>query len=164
MKHRRRVFLVLVLLLLVGGLLLVPSIRWPVYGWLRGEVVYQGIPASWWERKIEESYVVLPTFGNLAEPEWLPPTRWTLVRPTSFWDLVQERLGLTTTTFTLEWPPPAGLPLLNGDPDALPMLLVLVESNNLRVRCLAISDSSKFNAPIPQLAHLTSHETTGISS
>ena len=37
MPKCRRLLLILVLMLLVGTLLLVPSVRWPIYGWLRGE-------------------------------------------------------------------------------------------------------------------------------
>jgi hypothetical protein len=36
MKHRWRLFLVLMLLLLVGGLVLVPVVHWRVIGWVSG--------------------------------------------------------------------------------------------------------------------------------
>src|SRR5271154_6264238 len=51
-KHRLRLCLVLLLLLLVSGLLLAPSVRWPIYGWLRGEAFYQGMPTSYWRSEI----------------------------------------------------------------------------------------------------------------
>jgi hypothetical protein len=41
MRKRWRLFLALGLLLLVGGLLLVPQVRWPVFGWLKGDAFYQ---------------------------------------------------------------------------------------------------------------------------
>jgi hypothetical protein len=30
----------------LSGLLLVPQVRWPIYGWLREEAFYQGRPTS----------------------------------------------------------------------------------------------------------------------
>ncbi len=42
MKRRRLLLVGLALLLLLSGLLLVRSMRWPIYGWLRGEAFYQG--------------------------------------------------------------------------------------------------------------------------
>jgi hypothetical protein len=48
MKRRWRLLLVLLLLLVLGGMLLLPSVRWPIYGWLRGEAFYQGMPTSYW--------------------------------------------------------------------------------------------------------------------
>ena len=47
-RRRWRLLLALTLLLLAGGLALVPGVRWPVYGWLRGEAFYQGRPTSYW--------------------------------------------------------------------------------------------------------------------
>lgn len=49
---RRRLLLILLLVLLLGSLLLVPSVRWPVYGWLRGEAFYKRIPVSWWKEEV----------------------------------------------------------------------------------------------------------------
>lgn len=37
MKHRWLPFQVLLLLLLAVATLLLPQVRWPIYGWLRGE-------------------------------------------------------------------------------------------------------------------------------
>ena len=48
-------FLALAFLLQVSGLLLIPSVRWPLHGWIRGEAFYQRMPTSWWEKEIEES-------------------------------------------------------------------------------------------------------------
>ena len=50
---RRRLVLVFLLLPLLGGLLLIPQVRWPVYGWLRGEAFYQGMPTSYWRGRIQ---------------------------------------------------------------------------------------------------------------
>jgi hypothetical protein len=52
---RCRLFLVLVLLLMVSGLLLLPQVRWPLYGWLRGEAFYQGMPTSYWSLECERA-------------------------------------------------------------------------------------------------------------
>src|SRR5579862_8031843 len=53
MKCRRLLMLLLLLLLLLVSLSLAPSVRWPVYGWLRGEAFYQGMPTSWWRGRIQ---------------------------------------------------------------------------------------------------------------
>lgn len=54
---RRRLLLILPLLLLVSGLLLVPSVRWPIYGRLRGEAFYKGMPTSYWHDRCPEYFV-----------------------------------------------------------------------------------------------------------
>jgi HEAT repeats len=54
MKRRRRRILVLLLLPLLCGLLLVPQVRWPMYGSLRGEAFYQGMPTSYWRHRIQQ--------------------------------------------------------------------------------------------------------------
>jgi hypothetical protein len=43
---RRCLLVILPLLLLLGGLLLVPSVRWPLYGWLRGVAFYTGMATT----------------------------------------------------------------------------------------------------------------------
>src|SRR5271163_2236778 len=53
---RRRLILILLPLLLLTSLLLVPSVRWPVYGWLRGEAFYRGMPTSYWSGEINRHY------------------------------------------------------------------------------------------------------------
>ena len=56
MLKRHRLMLVLGLLFLLGSPLLMPSVRWSVYGWLREEAFYQGMPTSWWASEIQESF------------------------------------------------------------------------------------------------------------
>ena len=81
---RRRLLLALALLLFVVGLLLVPSVRWPLYGWLRGEAFYQGMPTSYWHAEIVR-----------------------LNRSPSWMDYLLDRLGATArtviTSLTSKW-------------------------------------------------------------
>ncbi|OAI46022.1 hypothetical protein AYO44_12125 [Planctomycetaceae bacterium SCGC AG-212-F19] len=135
MNRHKRLFLVLLLLPVVGGLLLMPSVRWPVYGWLRGEVFYQGMPVSWWANEIESLY----------QPMWVPVsvsiirrTTWSVERHPSLWDKIRERLGLKNTAVPV-MDTTLGGPLVDGDADALPLLLALVRNPSPKVRRLAIS-------------------------
>jgi hypothetical protein len=127
MKRDRRIWLGLaMLLLLISGVLLVPSVRWPIYGWLRSEAFYQGMPTSWWGKEIEESYYLYVMPGG-AEI-WYGTPREPL------WDQLQRWLNLSTTPATVT----ADVPLLNGDPEALPVLLALVRAQDAKVRRVAI--------------------------
>src|SRR5262249_40577366 len=99
---RWRLWLVLVLLLLVAGLALVPQVRWPIYGWFRGEAFYQGMPTSWWAQEIRESYrpvavaeaIAVVVEGGPAANEMTAaepgPTEWWRERPSSTWDRVTQ--------------------------------------------------------------------------
>jgi hypothetical protein len=132
MKRRWLPWLPLVLLLLVGGLLLVPQVRWPAYGWLRGEAFYQGMPASWWEQEIDQTYVPL-----LVNPGWgQRPGGWFRLVPPSLWVQAEQWLHYgkrMTTTYMEE------APLLDGDSAALPLLLTLIRSRSAKVRQVAIA-------------------------
>lgn len=126
MRKRWRLCLVLMLLLLVSGLLLIPSVRWPVYGWFRGEAFYEGMPTSWWAKEIEESvycvWVEDPEYGGSSE-EWC-------VKPTaSLWQWLR---GIPVKDIGL------GSPLLMGDPHALPVLLELIRGDSAKGRRVAI--------------------------
>jgi len=94
MKHRWRLMAVFVLLLLTG-LLLVPQVRWPVYGWVRGEAFYQGMPTSWWNhevRRIDWDRIVIspaPILAQNSVPAWMPePIKWLWDPPMYGLDLV----------------------------------------------------------------------------
>lgn len=126
MKQKRRLLLVLASLLILSGLFLVPSVRWPVYGWLRGEAFYQGMPTSWWAGEVQES------FHELTAANW--PTIWSAdIRP-SFSDRVRQWLlgygrGDTWDTYSL----------LEGDSAALAILLELLRDESAKARRVAIS-------------------------
>lgn len=131
--QRRPLLLILLLLFLLGSLLLVPSVRWPVYGWLRGEAFYQGMPVSWWEEEIEARYEPF-TDSVSSAPAWL------IVETTS--PLLHEiKQQISPDTMSVPLPMtiiPVG-PLMEGDPDAIPVLLELLRSGSAKVRRLAIA-------------------------
>src|SRR5579862_9823503 len=131
---RCRLLLVLLLLLPLGGLLLVPSVRWPVYSWLRGEAFYQGMPASWWAEEIDANYIELPSIEFDAGI----PAMWAKLTPSSVYHKLGQRL--LPAIMSLDG---AGeiveVPLLPVDPDALPVLLALLRNQSAKVRRVAIS-------------------------
>ena len=136
MKHRRRLFLALAFLLQVSGLLLIPSVRWPLHGWMRGEAFYQRMPTSWWEKEIEESY--LPFLCTLNGDAVTGPTEWYLDTRPPYLESVLEQLktnqqGNLGSEFVTRGP------LLFGDLEALPVLLALVRGDSAKVRRVAVS-------------------------
>jgi hypothetical protein len=138
-------------LLLLCGLLLLPQVRWPVYGWLRGEAAYQGMPVSWWAREIEESYH--PSyFGKLLLDEPCPrPTDWEVTRPASLWDQLQQRLRPETTAMPVSDSIIGGGPLLDGDSTALPVLLSLIRNQSAKVRRVSIAGLLAQGKPQPEV-------------
>jgi hypothetical protein len=56
MKRHWRLSLHLFAILIAAGLFLLPSVRWPVIGWARGEAFYQGMPTSYWHNEIQTRY------------------------------------------------------------------------------------------------------------
>jgi hypothetical protein len=127
----------LVLLLLVTGLVLVPKVPWSVSGALRGEAFYRGMPVSWWEQEIDRAYVrdIDPRVHFLGHK--LPaPSDWYRIVPASLWDRGKQwvQYGQTITPGYADTPP-----LLYGDPQALPVLLILIRSRSAKVRQAAIT-------------------------
>jgi hypothetical protein len=68
MTRRWRLWLTLGLLLLLGSLALVPSVRWRVVGWVRGEAFYQGRPTTYWRRQVERLDQGMPHNKSAARP------------------------------------------------------------------------------------------------
>ena len=131
---KRRHLLILLLLLLLGSPLLLPQVRWPVYGWLRGEAFYQGMPTSWWAKEIDTTYQPMLLWDISGKDASI---QWCMQPSPSLWDEIRQQFGPSTTAL------PAsifavGCPLLDGDPDALPVLLVLVRNESAKVRRAAI--------------------------
>ncbi|OAI46023.1 hypothetical protein AYO44_12130 [Planctomycetaceae bacterium SCGC AG-212-F19] len=108
------------LLLLVGSLLLVPSVRWPIYGWLRGEAFYQGMPTSYWSREIQQWNGKAEYGRSVCGKRSSPPSTWI--------DQVKEHFGLQTS-LTPE--------VLETDAQALPVLRALAKDPNPEVRSCA---------------------------
>src|SRR5262245_679860 len=99
MRRRWRLFSVLVLV--VGSLALVPSVRCRVYGWLRAEPFYDGMPVSWWEREVEASYqperawsVIIISPDGKTEVREVQALRWRRVRPLTLADQVVAWLNV----------------------------------------------------------------------
>lgn len=128
-----RLLLGLSLLLLVVASLLHPSVHWRVIGWWRGEAFYQGRPTSYWANEIETSYRELDMGGSIFSPRLVT---WYRVTPSCWHQVTQPFMPGTRAV------PIADLhlnpPLLDGNPDALVILLTLIQGNSARVRRVAI--------------------------
>ncbi len=74
----RRVLLragVLLGAVLACALLALPSIRWPLWGWMRGEAFYEGRPTSYWRWEIHVYYgSSTPPPASTKPPARCPPT------------------------------------------------------------------------------------------
>lgn len=71
---RLRLLLVLIVALLVGGaLFLLPSVRWPVYGWIKGEAFYEGRPTSYWRLEALKliDWQEEQATGRTRQPSWV---------------------------------------------------------------------------------------------
>ena len=112
-KHPWRLWVVL-LLLLVGGLLLVPAVHWPVYGWLRGEAFYQGMPTSYWHSQISTPY---------KEPSWA--------------GRLLEQVGGTRTHIGFYRNLMVPSELLNNDPADILVLKELLHSDDIKSKVIA---------------------------
>jgi hypothetical protein len=121
MKRRWRLWLTLTLLLLVGGAFMLPAVHWPVIGWVKGEVFYDGMPTSYWRNEASrcDSFPLAKsnTYGRNT------------VNDSSFQIARQRWLGSN------DWH--ADHPLLRGDPAAVSLLLELLNDDDPQVKMIA---------------------------
>jgi hypothetical protein len=155
-RRRWRLLLTLTVLLLLGGLVMMPSVRWPVYGWLRGEAFYQGMPSSWWEQEIQECYTPAPyysrhLFSTPQSEQRLKPGFWYWQRedtPT-VWERVLFRfdrgaqVAYVLAALNGEHRPP----LPEGDTVGLPVLRALLHSRHAKVRLAAVVGLAELRTP-----------------
>ena len=125
----RRIILASLGLLLLGAVFIVPAGRYAIIGWLRGESFYQGRPTSYWHSELREW-----EFHVIARPMAKWPPEW------CYGWLCEEKRGLLDRLMDPEWQAyEQGLsPLLMGDPDALPVLMVLLKSEQPAIRHQAV--------------------------
>lgn len=112
MKHRRRLaLLALVLLLLIGSWLCGPRVYWSAIGRYRGDAWYDGNPSSWWVKRVRETEGPWKVRGSRAISGNFP-----LPPKPSLWEKLYE-----------DWirpaPGPSPYDLVVGDPNAIPVLL-----------------------------------------
>jgi len=126
MKRRWRSWLaLLVLLLLVSSLLLVPSVRWAVHGWLKGEAFYQGKPTSYWREQILSHLEARATGVTEVEMPWIIG--------------VMDDLGIAVSFENpLDWPDV----LRPDEPAAVPVLIELLTTDDDRLwRALEVTSA-----------------------
>jgi hypothetical protein len=125
MKRRWRLGLGLALLLTAGISLILPAVRWPLIGWVRGEAFYQGRPTSYWEKEIQH-YEMHDCYisGDLY---FFPR------EPTAAEQWLKKNLGIY---FGSDQDGPR--PVIVFDSAAIPMLVELLDREDLKVRLFAI--------------------------
>jgi hypothetical protein len=109
--------------------LLIPDVRWPLRGWVRGESFFRGRPTSYWSREVKDW---------MASQDWgcIPPPRLhTLPEVLGYdrTDWLERRLGI---------PPRVGADapcLWEGDRKAVPVLVELLKDKDTSVAAKAAS-------------------------
>jgi hypothetical protein len=66
----------LLLAVVLAGALALPNVRWPLWGWLRGESFYRGWPTSYYRETLKRPY------GR--------PNGWHFAAPTGYWAVMAE--------------------------------------------------------------------------
>jgi HEAT repeats len=108
-----------------GGLLLVATPRLLLVGCVRGESWYQCRPTCWWDRELQRYVPMLESYSGAER--WLPST-W--LREADPWERFLAQWFKIEIAYFREKPSA----LLTGDPDALPVLVELLGSDERRVR------------------------------
>jgi hypothetical protein len=67
MSRRRLLLGAGVLLVVLAGALAQPGVRWPLWGWLRGEPFYRGKPTSYWAERLRAETCNVQT---QTDPPW----------------------------------------------------------------------------------------------
>ena len=119
MKRRWIVWLGILLTVVLGGVLITPEVRYTVFGSLRQENRYQGLPSSYWAWRVRRwlgrvGTPVYPVSEVVLPLDWLGKVKF-------FLDGGHER------------PPP----LFSGDPDVGPVLIDLLRADEEVVRDVA---------------------------
>jgi HEAT repeats len=165
MRRRWRLCVSLALLLAIVGVSLHPAVYWPTYGWLRGEAFYKGMPTSYWE---EEAAAYTPIFFDQWQPKHDDGTAAWKSRKVDRYRWILAHMPPQGTPLEPA-PCPAIVndrpPLADGDPDAIPVLLQLLQSRVETVRWLAVWEmvelGSRANDAIPALHELLTSDDAG---
>lgn len=152
MKKRRIILACLCLLL--GGIMFFPTSRFVILGWLRGESSYQGRPTCYWHNELQQwefNELNMSTPGGNVELR----TGWLRELRKSISDLFLDPVYYLRASSAYQH----GLsPLLTGDPESLPVLMALLESEDPAVRHQAIFGLRKIGtgaqSAFPQLLAL----------
>jgi hypothetical protein len=165
MKRRWRLWLGLAVVLVLAGGLAHPSVHWRLIGWLKGEAFYQGRPTSWWAGDIDAHYIpMLETWVSLKDSftpaerqaeidrnTWIvgwrrdTPEPWWERRPDWWNDWWYPGQARARVVMILDDRPP----LVDGDPDALPVLLALLRRPEPKARQVAVSGLASLKSRDP---------------
>lgn len=128
----------------VSGLLF-PIPRAVVLGFLRGERFYQGMPTSYWSKRIREGPFPYSS-GEIVQVDyrtWVPATSV---------DELKSWLGLQHTVAAFQYP------LRENDPEAIPVLIELLKDPSSTVRMYAAETLGAFGpravSALPTLSEL----------
>jgi hypothetical protein len=115
---RRRIVLIAAALF-CAATLAVPAVHWRLFGWARGEPFYRGRPVTYWAGEVSQlsagysMFLDAPTIECYRNNCLLPDLR--------------RRLGWVVPTRPV---PASEVPLANGDPAAIPVLLALLRGQD----------------------------------
>lgn len=143
MKRRWRLWLILALLLL-GGSLLHPAVHWRLIGWAKGEVFYQGRPTSYWLCECEQWEGGITWHWNITLGYWH--------RVPSRWETFLERVSGSPSAASTK------MPLVQGDPESVPVLMELLASSEEKARLIALEGLGLVHPPardaLPELRRM----------
>ena len=123
MTKRRALYLGLLLLLIAASVFLGPKSYWLLTGWVGNEVFYEGWPASYWRHEADRCDEMQIAANHSF---WLRvPEDFTTMRELKWWLRGQN-----------VWP--LDHPLLNGDSEAVPVLLELLKDDRWNVRIIGL--------------------------
>jgi hypothetical protein len=123
MKPRCRFWLGLSFLVILGAAFVHPGVYWPVVGWVRGEAFYKGRPTSYWHGQLnhyEELFALISSDWYLIECQPIASAQWLR----SFFGVKADHQGYA---------------LLDGDPQALRVLLEMVQYSDFKARRVAVT-------------------------
>jgi HEAT repeat protein len=123
MTRRRRRLLISLALLALLGVLALPGVHWRLIGWWHGEVFYDGRPASCWSSRIQKYGYGLPDISKHGGRYY--------VRPYDPLARVKQAFGLANAYDPFV---DREVPFFDPDPDAVPVLIVLLADPEPTVR------------------------------
>jgi hypothetical protein len=124
MTRYRRLLLGLALLLLMAGLLMLPSVHWRLRGWVKGEAFYRGRPTAYWSQ--EASNLICRGTGVFGSSVF-PIVLYDWARTPS---QIHQYLGTSKNRLT-------DFELLQPDQAALPVLMEMLQDSRPQVRLVA---------------------------
>ena len=126
---KKRPLILFALAFLVGAVMVFPASRLCLWGWLRGEVCYEGRPVSYWRWKLEEWEELRIHYADMP---WDVPAGW--VRRPSVFQQVNSLVRGEKCVWDGLWEPE---PFDPNDVDCVPLLIELLKVHDPTIQHLA---------------------------